>query len=366
MIVVTGLEYEYAVARYLEHKGYTDVTVTQGSGDYGVDVLAYKDGYKYAIQCKYYTGSVSLDAVQEAAAGKAMYDCDRAMVVTNSTFTKSARQLAQANGVILLDNVQDDMQSHMPSTPESWSVFIERIIRFMCKCYIGLAMLILAINCASTRSHPELNNAETWGKVILFVASPLLVLLLVSLLWRLLSKGAGRLFASPTPQKPENPEKVEPVAVKPEEKKQPEDHKVVLPSGFANYLEDRRKNIESSYGLKFAISQRKPNLQKLVEDLNKLKNSDPRVYYNLYEAILAAIANNNLVKCDNLQRKMRQTYSLTSRIIKALQDLGLSVKCGELPLDPGLYDLEDDYLIISEQEFKDMIEIAEAEDASLS
>lgn len=337
---MTGLEYEHVVARYLQNNGYTNVIVTQASGDYGIDVIAYKDGYKYAIQCKYYTGSVSLEAVQEAVAGKAMYDCDRAMVVTNSTFTKSARQLAQANGVILLDNVQDDMQSHMPSTPESWSVFIKRIIRFMCKCYIGLAMLILAINYASTRSHPELNNAEIWGKVILFVASPLLVLLLVRLLWRLLSKGAGRLFASPAPNQ--------------------------RAQGFANYLEGRRKNIESNYGLKVAISQRKPDLQKLVEDLNKLKNSDPRVYYNLYEAILAAIANNNLVKCDNLQRKMRQTYSLTSRIIKALQDLGLSVKCGELPLDPGLYDPEDDYLIISEQEFKDMIEIAEAEDASLS
>lgn len=359
MIVVTGLEYEYAVARYLEHKGYTDVTVTQGSGDYGVDVLAYKDGCKYAVQCKYYTGSVSLDAVQEAVAGKAVYGCDVAMVVTNSTFTKAAHQLAQANGVILLDHVQ----GHVPSAPEGCRHFFQKLVNFLCKCYAVLALVILLLFWAVSTTAPVENPVEAWFSIILFVASPLLAWLSVKLLWKLICAGVRRLFASPAPQKPENPEKVEPVAVKPEEEKQPEDHKVVLPSGFANYLEDRRKNIESSYGLKAAISQRKPNLQKLVEDLNKLKNSDPRVYYNLYEAILAAIANYNLVKCGDLQRKMRQAYGLTSRIVKALQDLGLSVKCGELPLDPGLYDPEDDYLIISEQEFIDIIGIAEAEDA---
>lgn len=350
---MTGLEYEHVVARYLQGNGYTNVVVTQASGDYGIDVIAYKDGHKYAIQCKYYTGSVSLDAVQEAVAGKVMYDCDRAMVVTNSTFTKSARQLAQANGVILLDNVQDDMQSHIPSTPESWSVFIKRIVRFMCKCYIGLAVLILAINYASTRSHPELNNVETWSKVILFVASPLLVLLLVRLLWRLLSKGAERLFVSPAPSRqPQDASSLQ----------KPEESDSVLPDGFTSYIEGRKKNIESNYGLKVAIFQHKPNLQNLVEKLNQLKTSDPWVYYNLHEAVLAIIANHNIVKCSDLQRAMRQTYSLTSRMVNTLRDLGLSVKCGQLSLDPDLYNPEDDYLIISEQEFIDIIGIAETQE----
>lgn len=101
-----GHDYEYLVARYLKAHGYTGVTVTKGSGDFGVDVIAHKGGHKYAVQCKYYSNSVGLSAVQEAVAGMAYYKCDRAMVVTNSSFTKAARDLARANNVLLLDGIR--------------------------------------------------------------------------------------------------------------------------------------------------------------------------------------------------------------------------------------------------------------------
>lgn len=103
---MNGHEYEYQVAKYLRGHGYTGVTVTKGSGDFGVDVIAHKSGHKYAVQCKYYSNPVGLGAVQEAVAGMAYYKCDRAMVVTNSTFTKAAYDLAQANNVLLLDGVR--------------------------------------------------------------------------------------------------------------------------------------------------------------------------------------------------------------------------------------------------------------------
>ena len=102
---MTGIEYEKTVAKYLRNNGYTHVEVTKASGDYGVDVTAHKRGKKYAVQCKYYSGPVSLSSVQEAVAGKTMYNCDYAMVVTNSSFTASAKELAKANGVMLLENV---------------------------------------------------------------------------------------------------------------------------------------------------------------------------------------------------------------------------------------------------------------------
>ena len=47
---MTGHDYEHLVARYLRSNGYSRVTVTKASGDYGSDVIAYKDGKKYAIQ----------------------------------------------------------------------------------------------------------------------------------------------------------------------------------------------------------------------------------------------------------------------------------------------------------------------------
>lgn len=102
---MTGYDYEYSVASYLRRNGFYDVHVTRASGDYGVDVIARKGFRKYAVQCKYYSYPVGPSAVQEVTAGKAMYGCDAAMVVTNNRFTSAAENLARANDVILVPRV---------------------------------------------------------------------------------------------------------------------------------------------------------------------------------------------------------------------------------------------------------------------
>lgn len=99
---MTGYDYEYAVASYLRKNGFYGVKVTQASGDYGVDVIARKGLKKYAVQCKYYSKPVGVAAVQEVAAGKSMYHCNAAMVVTNNRFTAAAETLARSNGVVLV------------------------------------------------------------------------------------------------------------------------------------------------------------------------------------------------------------------------------------------------------------------------
>lgn len=96
-----GYEYEYQCAKMLKRKGFSKVRVTRASGDQGIDILASKEGKTYGIQCKYYSRPVGNKAVQEAFAGAKFYDCDVAAVLTNSTFTPSARSLAQKTGVIL-------------------------------------------------------------------------------------------------------------------------------------------------------------------------------------------------------------------------------------------------------------------------
>lgn len=116
-MITDGHEYEYFVAEYLRRTGYSQVTVTRGSNDYGIDVLATKDGIRYAVQCKYYSSPVNLKAVQEAVAGAPYYGCSVAMVVTNNTFTKSAVTLANANGVILLPNVNRLPPINYPQNP---------------------------------------------------------------------------------------------------------------------------------------------------------------------------------------------------------------------------------------------------------
>lgn len=99
-----GHKYEYQCAKLLKKSGFSRVKVTQGSGDQGIDVIAYKNGKKYGIQCKYYSSPVGNKAVQEAYAGARYYDCDIAVVMTNNTFTKSAIELANKTFVILWEN----------------------------------------------------------------------------------------------------------------------------------------------------------------------------------------------------------------------------------------------------------------------
>ena len=98
-----GFEFENRCAAFLKTKGYRKITVTPPSGDQGIDIIAYKSGLKYGIQCKYYSAPVGNKAVQEAYSGARFYDCDRAAVMTNHTFTKAARELADKLEVELWD-----------------------------------------------------------------------------------------------------------------------------------------------------------------------------------------------------------------------------------------------------------------------
>ncbi|MGX8706223.1 MAG: restriction endonuclease, partial [bacterium] len=53
-----GHEFEYWCAWVLSHNGFNNVEVTLLSGDQGVDVIAYRHGKKYAIQCKRYKSAL--------------------------------------------------------------------------------------------------------------------------------------------------------------------------------------------------------------------------------------------------------------------------------------------------------------------
>ena len=74
MDLMEGHEFEYYCADLLRRSGFQEVEVTKGSGDYGVDILAQKDGVAYAVQCKCHSGPVGVHAVQEAYAGRDYYD----------------------------------------------------------------------------------------------------------------------------------------------------------------------------------------------------------------------------------------------------------------------------------------------------
>lgn len=99
----------FRVADLLRKLGYQRVQVTPGSGDQGVDVLAEKDGIKYAFQCKCYSSDLGNKPVQEVHAGKYIYQCHVGVVITNRYFTQGAKDAAKATGILLWD--RDKLQS---------------------------------------------------------------------------------------------------------------------------------------------------------------------------------------------------------------------------------------------------------------
>lgn len=103
---MNGREFEVFTAQLLSGNGFENIRVTQASYDYGVDVIAEKDDIKYAIQCKRYNGPIGVSAVQEVIASKSINDCHVACVLTNSTYTPAAIELAKKNLVILWDRTK--------------------------------------------------------------------------------------------------------------------------------------------------------------------------------------------------------------------------------------------------------------------
>lgn len=97
---MTGEQFEIFVAAVLEGNGYEIRQMTSTTGDFGADIIAYRNEELIAVQCKRYANPVGLKAVQEAIAAMKHYECDSCLVVTNSRFTKQAIELAMDNEVV--------------------------------------------------------------------------------------------------------------------------------------------------------------------------------------------------------------------------------------------------------------------------
>ncbi|HEY0226349.1 MAG TPA: restriction endonuclease [Mycobacterium sp.] len=96
-----GVEFEDYVAARLQRAGW-QVSFTPAVGDYGVDLIAQKDGEYAAIQCKRYGKAVGVAAVQQVVSGARHHGCARSIVVSNQEFTTAAKQLAFTHGCQLI------------------------------------------------------------------------------------------------------------------------------------------------------------------------------------------------------------------------------------------------------------------------
>lgn len=94
-------EFETCCADYLKLHGWR-ARLTPKTGDQGADVIARRDGRIVVIQCKLYSKAVGNGAVQEVSAARGFYHARSAVVVSNQSYTASAKALARENGVYLL------------------------------------------------------------------------------------------------------------------------------------------------------------------------------------------------------------------------------------------------------------------------
>jgi len=324
---MTGHDYEYLVARYLRNNGYTSVKVTKGSGDYGVDVVAHKRGKKYAVQCKHYTGPVGLSAVQEAVAGKAMYKCDSAMVVTNSTFTNAARDLAKANNVVLIEKVNNAGGGCLRYLVAGLLIF-------------GYGLVAVAIVCSTienTQSIPTGTAIKNMFFALAAVSFPLWIRPTVKGLKKMIKNlfckiKAQKGSAVVEPPKPVQP-KPEPPTVKP---------KIEYPEGFKLYLNHR---------LESPTEPQQTNHGSALEELKRIKEEQDDIYIMLYDVVKLGLEK-GFLSTSLIQRHFKYGYARAARILDAMETLCfIAPPQGNAPRQ----------LIVSEQEVINLIAQVESE-----
>ena len=113
---MSGVEFEHYVAAVLRGRGY-DIEFTRATGDFGVDLIATRDGVRTAVQCKRQARVVNGAAIQQVVAGAAVHDCTATMVVSNHRYTRAAEQLAEVHQCALVDRTRLARLARNPLQP---------------------------------------------------------------------------------------------------------------------------------------------------------------------------------------------------------------------------------------------------------
>lgn len=104
---LSGPQFEEWVAELMRRTGFTRVQVRGGAGDLGADILARTPhGGRLVVQCKRYQVGRSVgsaDVQKLAGTARAIHDAEIAAIVTTSSFTRPAREVAGRLGVGLVD-----------------------------------------------------------------------------------------------------------------------------------------------------------------------------------------------------------------------------------------------------------------------
>ena len=101
-------KFEYWVAGYFQKLGYMNVTVTQYSADFGIDIyMTCPNRRKAVVQVKRYSGAVGRPVIQQTYGAMHLVGAKYCYVVTSGEFASTARELEQKHkDIILVDGKQ--------------------------------------------------------------------------------------------------------------------------------------------------------------------------------------------------------------------------------------------------------------------
>jgi restriction system protein len=99
---MSGMIFEEFLMEHFKHLGYTGY-LTPRTENYGADLVLQKDEIKTVVQAKRWKSNVGTDAIQQVIEAVKQYGANKGLVVTNSSFTESAYELANFKGIELWD-----------------------------------------------------------------------------------------------------------------------------------------------------------------------------------------------------------------------------------------------------------------------
>ena len=107
MLPASGADFELYIATLLADLGY-EVEMTPQTRDFGADLLVREPSNDclICVQVKFYSSVLDASPIQEVVASLPHYHAQEGWVITNSTFTQSAKTLAFENHVSLIDNAE--------------------------------------------------------------------------------------------------------------------------------------------------------------------------------------------------------------------------------------------------------------------
>lgn len=102
---MSGIIFEEFLLEHFKHLNYTGY-LTSRAENYGADLVLQKDGIKVVVQAKRWKNNIGLEAIQQVIVAIKHFNANKGIVVTNSSFAKSAQELAYSKGIELWDRTK--------------------------------------------------------------------------------------------------------------------------------------------------------------------------------------------------------------------------------------------------------------------